>query len=222
MKKTNVCKGMNEMSVTEKAAYKFEELKKLYEQTLLAEKCEKGKLMNQLLLMQKKDGSWSVIDDYRCDSDIRVHYVYFPTYYATAALMNIANSIGMNDAEESSLLKGLEFAMGRNLMGHGYDSMIGQLKALEIYKNAGMYEFFMNHGEFFEEFRMMIAGIIDGYKKCVEEHRTVFDWMVDFRENFIKEINDYETGMEKYVWYAAYGSNICYERFNKYINACTD
>lgn len=222
MKKTNEKERMNEMTVAEKAAYKFEELKKLYEQILLAEKSEKEKFARQLLLMQKEDGSWSVIDDYRCDSDIRVHYVYLPTYYATAALMNIANSIEMNKAEKSSLSKGLEFAMGRNLMGHGYDSMIGQLKALEIYKNAGMYEFFMNHVDVFENFRIMIANIIEGYKKCVEENRTIFDWMVDFREDFVREINDYESGMTKYVWYAAYGSNICVDRFKKYINACTN
>ena len=80
----------------------------------------RAKLMHELMMLQKEDGSFSVIDDYRVDADIRICYVYEPTYYATAAMMFIQtrDNSHLTDKEKAALLKGLTFAEGRNLAGH--------------------------------------------------------------------------------------------------------
>ena len=62
-------------------------LKEMY-QKMISEKLktqELEKMASYLAKVQKADGSWSVIDDYKVDSDIRVAYAYMPTYFATAA-----------------------------------------------------------------------------------------------------------------------------------------
>lgn len=209
----------------------MEEIKSLYNSIINIENSDPAyarKLALQLTKFQKEDGSFSVIDDYRVDGDIRVAYAYEPTYYGTAALMNALTKLRSPERREElqkALDKGLKFAMGRRLQGHGFSATAQQLKALKIYKDAGLYEWMSAQGNRSDEtaaFSQMITEIIDSYRQRVNSGNTRGDWDTEFRKEYEKEISDYDEGMMPYVWYACYGSNINSNRFQNYINRCTD
>lgn len=205
---------------------KVNRLKEMY-QMMISEGTEqiiRSKIVKKLLDLQKKDGSWSVIDDYRCDADIRVVYVYEPTYYATATLIyaDLIDDYDIESTEKIALLKGLEFAKGRSLCGHGYGATESKINSLEIYKQAGLYQWMNKNENLAKEFCQMIQNIIEGFRKALITGHIYSDWERDFTEEFKKEIMDYEDAMITYVWYAAYGSNINKARFMEYIKKCSD
>ena len=139
-------------------------------------------LVCELLSMQNEDGSWGVTDAKKCDSDIRVCYIYFPTYYATAALMNtdLAENYSEHSQEKKALAKGLSFAMGRRLRGHGYDATHQMLDALRIYKNAGLYRWINLENNSSNAFCKLIRSIIAKMRDDVKTGNTVSGWNVDF------------------------------------------
>ena len=204
-----------------------EGIKNLYGQILgtgMYDTDYRAKLMHELMILQKEDGSFSVIDDYQVDADIRICYVYEPTYYATAAMMFIQtlDNSHLTDKEKTALVKGLAFAEGRNLAGHGYEATRQQLQALQIYKKAGLYDWILQFGDTAPSFTAMVKMIIGHYREALQTGRTFSDWDVDFRNDFEKEAADYDEAMIPDVWYACYGSNMSYERFMRYIRRCSD
>lgn len=199
-------------------------LKEMY-RMVVAEKssnAETKKIVKDLLMQQKEDGSWSVIDDYRVDSDVKVAYVYLPTYYATAILIkaDLMNNFVNETNEKQALLKGLTFATGRHFMGHGFDATASLLETIRIYKNAGVYEWMNANENSAPDFCEIFHEHIREFKNRIETGNTYSDWNVDFRKDYEAEINDYEASIDTYVWYAAYGSNINKSRFMEYIERC--
>ena len=181
------------------------------------------KIAMQLRQLQSRDGSWGVIEDRRGDSDVIVNLVYFPTYYATAALMRCALLVKTLPADiEDSLHSGLEFARERKLNGHGFDATADRLKALDVYKKAGLYEWMLLNEGREKEFSEMIRQIIEGFRTGLMTGNTWSDWNRNFREEFENEVADYDEHMCRYVWYAAYGSNLSRSRFMEYIDSCQD
>ena len=195
------------------------ECKKTTGNTTLVEKS-----VMDLLRYQKEDGSFRVIDSYQCDGDFRVEFAYMPTYYATAALMCADSYIqgGLNKREMDCLKKGLHFAIGRQLFGHGFEATKTLIQTLRIYAKAGMYEWINFHAKEAAEFKAVIDRHYTNFVKCIAEEKTCSDWNRDFVDEYKQEIADYERFNPAYVWYAAYGSNISEKRFMKYINSCTD
>ena len=182
------------------------------------------KIVTVLMNLQKQDGSWCVIDTRECDSDIRVAYLYEPTYYATAAMMyaDLRDTYDIDSMEKKVLLKGLEVALERQLSGHGYSSTEQKLKALNVYKKAGLYEWMKKNEACATEFCEMIKTIIDRMQADLNTGNTISDWQKDFKTEYEKEVTEYIEAMQEEVWYVAYGSNISYDRFIQYINDCTD
>ncbi|MBQ3392781.1 MAG: HTH domain-containing protein [Lachnospiraceae bacterium] len=201
-------------------------IKNLYHEMLdtsFSDSAYRSKLAAELFRLQREDGSWSAIDDVHAPADIRVGFVFFPTYYATAALLFRMNRDGLPAEKEMTCLKkGLQIAMQRNLAGSGFTATREQLEALTIYKDAGLYRWMRAYGERFPAFSGMIEGLIAGFRDALSTGRTFSDWDEDFKEEFQKEVSDYEEEMNPEVWYAAYGSNLCLERFMKYIDKCAD
>lgn len=201
-------------------------IKGLYDSMLAAAPCDEDyrcKIAKELFHLQREDGAWRVIEDLRAPMDIRVAYIYEPTYYATAAIMTFMNANGeMNKEEKESLTKGLKVAAERQLNGSGFEATRGRLEALAIYKAAGLYEWMNRFGEQYPDFSDMIRKVINDFQIALMTGRTFSDWEVDFKEEFSKEVVDYEEAMIPWVWYAAYGSNISRERFMRYINGCAD
>ena len=179
------------------------------------------KMMKEIFHLQREDGSWAVIDDMKAPTDIRVEYIYVLTYYATAALIAYMNLGGLlNESETSFMRKGLEVATIRKLNGSGFRATRYRIDALEIYKNAGLYEWMNRYGEMFPDFTDMIRDIISGFQAGLMCGRTFSDWNQDFSEEFDRQVSDYEEAMVPWVWYAAYGSNLSRDRFLKYIDSC--
>lgn len=200
--------------------------KGVYQTTISKEldESEMVKIVRELLDRQKEDGSWSIIDDYKVDSDIRVAYIYLPTYYATATLMRMDLTLEFenNSNEKNALLNGLEFSVGRNLYGHGFTATQSLLDTLKIYKDAGLYTWMNKNENMTCGFCNVIHKHIESFKKDIKSGNTFSDWNRDFKEEFEDEIIDYEKSFNTYVWYAAYGSNINKSRFMRYINRCKD
>ena len=135
------------------------EITRLYKDILRTGEEHRSELeekIRKLLELQRDDGSWSALDDLRADTDYRIDFAYTPTYMATAALMHAMN-LGITERSvEESLRRGLTFARGRNLCGHGFEAVQGQLEALKIYKDAGLYEWMQKHADEYPEFTAMI------------------------------------------------------------------
>lgn len=90
-------------------------IKDIYKKVLSLNKGDEaycGKLMTELLGMQKEDGSFAVINDCKVEADVRVGCIYFPTYYATAAIMHYDLLMNGQEQQEikTALLNGLNFA----------------------------------------------------------------------------------------------------------------
>ncbi len=181
-------------------------------------------LVNEVLSKQKEDGSWATIETRMCDSDIRVHYVYFPTYYATAALMfaDLEGDFAADSPERNALLKGLEIASERKLMGHGVTATRQMLDALKIYKGAGVYHWINKKANANHGFAHLICERIAQMRADVNSGNTISDWSEDFKEEYELELQDYDKNESPFVWYACYGSNINKERFMQYIHNCKD
>lgn len=185
-----------------------------------------GKVLKQLLAFQKEDGSFCASDQIPAERDSRIYYYYVPTYYGAAALMHVMldDSYTEDKMVREALSKVLHIAMQRKLAGHGYDAVRQQLGALKIFKYAGLYEWMCRFDDssdnIFHDFCGMIRDIIEGYRERIINGNTRGDWDVDFKEEFEKEVADFEEGMVPYVWYASYGSNIKSSRFQRYLNNC--
>ena len=114
--------------------------------------------------------------------------------------------------------------MQRKLAGHGYDAVKQQLAALKIFKDAGLYEWMFRFDDssdnIFHDFCGMIRDIIEGYRGRILSGNTRGDWNADYKEEFEKEVADFEERMVPYVWYASYGSNIDSSRFQRYLKNC--
>ena len=201
-------------------------IKQLYHEMLRTsydEQDNRRKIVDDLMKFQQTDGTWRVIDDMHAPTDIRVEYIYIPTYYATAALMAYMNTGGIfSDKEKEYMNAGLIAATGRKLNGSGYEATRYRLEALNIYKSAGLYEWMNRFGNRSPEFCNMILQVINGFRVGLMTGRTYSDWNRNFEKEFLKEVSDYEEAMVPWVWYAAYGSNLSKERFMSYVNECTD
>ena len=210
----------------------FAEIEKLYREIIALganEQMYRSKLVDQLLRYQKEDGSWRVIDTLRGDSDYVIHYAFAPTYYATAALMYDMNcGKDENWAYEKNFSKGLDFITGtkgrdrRCFPGHGFDAERDVLEALNIYKDAGLYQWMQRYGDRYDKFVAMIQSIIAGYREALRTGETYGGFGENFEERFWQEVQAFDTAMMEEVWYVAYGSNLHTERFMEYIKVCSD
>lgn len=215
-----------EMYKVSKEELAVKHIERLYE-NMLSESFdseERRKLVKEILSLQAEDGFFIATDYRKVDSDYLVDYIYRPTYLATAALMyaDLMDSFSEDSQEKTVLLNTLLLAAGRGLMGHGYEATESLIDSLNIYKKAGVYEWIQTNEKEAPEFCQMIHAIIEEFKERLESGHTVSDWNRDFRVEFQKEVEDYENSSGKYVWYAAYGSNINKTRFMAYINNCSD
>ena len=160
-----------------------------------ADEKRRSALIRKLIRTQKRDGFWYGIKPSKCESEMRVDFVYFPTYYATAAMIYAdLNGQGLGRRAQSALQKGLEAATGRNLEGHGFGAVRGQLDALAIYKKAGIYRFIGLYGNYFSiygKFIDMIHRILKNMENALEGGNTVADWQFDFKELYEAELAEY-------------------------------
>ena len=80
---------------------------------------------------QDDDGSFKLFDSYRIPGDARVDFCFIPTYLSTAILMKacLTDPEKFNQRHEDALRKGLLSSCARNLTGHGYEGLKGQVES---------------------------------------------------------------------------------------------
>ena len=169
----------------------YKRIREIYKETVGGESEQVDFLIEELLERQKKDGSFSVIDNYKADPDCIVEYVYMPTYYGAAVLMYGDRRFHYeNDcAEYKALLKALEFSCGRRLKGAGYSEMRDMIKAFDIFADAGLFVWMQERKELKLPFQKMIGELLEFMEDSLKKGKTVFDWKEDFEGDFLRMLN---------------------------------
>ncbi|MBO5841242.1 MAG: gamma-glutamylcyclotransferase, partial [Methanobrevibacter sp.] len=90
--------------------------------------------LNTILAFQDDDDSFKIFSTYEIPSDSRVMYCHKPTYICSSILMKayLTGDSTLKEKVETSLIQGLEMCCLRNLTGHGYEALQGQIEALNI------------------------------------------------------------------------------------------
>ena len=157
--------------------------------------------LKTILDFQDSDGSFKFLDSYNIPSDARVDFCHMPTYICTAILMKayMTNSQAFTSQEESALFYGLKVSCARNLSGHGYEGLIGQIDALNVFMKAGLKEFLDLHHEFCPEFSEMIEKIISEFNDMESQGKFYGSWGESY-ESEIKNINKYFSNRNVFVY----------------------
>lgn len=173
---------------------------------------------NAILDFQDSDGSFKLLDSYKVPSDARVDFCHMPTYICTAILMKayMTDSQAFTSKEESALSNGLEMSCARNLSGHGYEGLRGQIDALNIFMKAGLNEFLDLHPDICPKFSNMISKISSKFNDMESQGNFLGSWGESY-ENEIKAINEYFSKRKVFV----YGTLMRGEGNHDYLNNST-
>lgn len=149
------------------------------------------KNLDTIIDFQDADGSFKLFDSYNIPSDARVDFCYIPTYICTAALMKAyllkGDAFGLK--EKSALINGLKMSCAKNLRGHGYEALKGQIEALNLFMSSGLNEFLDRHPEMCPEFTEMIESIISQFRDKEDDEKFTGSWGESY-ETEIRQINE--------------------------------
>ena len=117
--------------------------------------------LNTILDFQDPDGSFKLFDTYKIPGDAIVDFCDIPTYLCTATLIKayLTNPDAFTLKAKGCLYNGLKKASAKNLWGHGFEGLKGQIKALNIFIKGGLKEFLDLYPDFCPEFGEMIEKI---------------------------------------------------------------
>ena len=156
--------------------------------------------IDKILDFQDENGSFSLLTSYRVPSDARVDFCHTPTYICTAILMKAyLTDSTLKEKVEPSLIKGLEMCCLRNLTGHGYDGLKGQIEALNIFIEGGLREFIDLQGDLNPKFTEMILNIQYQFKALEAHKHFNGPWGEDYKEDILK-INKYFATRQVFVY----------------------
>lgn len=156
---------------------------------------------NALLDFQDPDGSFKLFDTFDIPTDARVDFCYIPTYISAAVLMKayMTDPESFTLKETSALSKGLEMSCARNLRGHGYEGLKGQIEALNIFMKAGLNEFLDLYPDICPKFRAMINEIVSKFEDMEADKKFLGPWGESY-EDEIKEVNQYFRQRKVFVY----------------------
>ena len=157
--------------------------------------------MKSALRNMDKDGSFKLFSTYRIPSDARVDFCHEPTYICSSILMKayLTGDSKLKEKIETPLIHGLERCCCRNLTGHGYDSLQGQIEALNIFMKGGLREFIDLHPDLNSKFTEMILNIMVEFDAREEQEAFKGTWGEDYKENILK-INEYFSTRKVFVY----------------------
>lgn len=179
-------------------------IEKLYEmKSALKNILEEGDLENlsTILDFQDKDGSFKLFSTYEIPSDARVDFCHEPTYICSSILMKayLTGDSELKQKIENHLIRGLERCCCRNLRGHGYEALEGQIEALNIFMKGGLREFIDLHPELNIKFTEMILNIIKEFEALEREEDFKGPWGEDYKDKIL-EINKYFNTRKVFVY----------------------
>ena len=162
---------------------------------------EWSKNLSTIIDFQDDDGSFKLFESYKIPVDARVDFCYLPTYLCTAALMKayLTDSDSFTSKEETALFKGLEMSCVRNLRGHGYEALKGQIEVLGIFMNAGLNEFMDLYLDFCPKFSEMIHDIISKFEEMEVQENFKGPWGESY-EAEIRAVNEYFSQRKVFVY----------------------
>ena len=157
--------------------------------------------LDVIIDFQDDDGSFKLFDSYRIPSDARVEFCYIPTYLSTAVLMKafLLNGDAFGLKEKSALIHGLKKSCAKNLRGHGYEALKGQIEALNIFIASGLNEFMDLHSDLCPDFSEMIRKIISQFGDMEAEEKFTGPWGESY-ETEIRKINEYFSHRKVFVY----------------------
>lgn len=157
--------------------------------------------LNTILDFQDTDDSFKLFSTYEIPSDARVDFCHEPTYICTSILMKayLTGDSALKEKVETPLTQGLEKCCMRNLRGHGYDSLQGQIDALNIFMKGGLREFIDLHPELNSKFTEMILNIMVEFDALEEQEHFKGPWGEDYKEDIL-EINEYFSTRKVFVY----------------------
>ena len=157
--------------------------------------------LNTILDFQDSDDSFKLYSTYRIPSDARVDFCHEPTYICTSILMKayLTGDSELIEMIETPLIQGLEICCMRNLTGHGYESLQGQIDALNFFMKGGLREFIDLHPELNSKFTEMILNIMIEFDARQEHEAFKGTWGEDYRESIL-EINEYFSTRKVFVY----------------------
>lgn len=110
-------------------------------------------------------GSWLIPEDPGMPADARVDFAYFPTYIAVAWLIlarqRHPDILQQERRLDRAIKRGLRFATGRRLMGHGYDASRELLAAVRVLALGQVFSFVREKPEFAPQFMALIEEVED-------------------------------------------------------------
>ncbi len=179
-------------------------IEKLYEmKSTLRNILEEGDLenLNTILDFQDKDGSFKLFSTYEIPSDARVDFCHEPTYICSSILMKayLTGDSKLKQKIKTPLIHGLERCCCRNLTGHGYGALQGQIEALNIFMKGGLREFIDLHPDLNSKFTEMILNIMVEFDAREEQEAFKGIWGEDYKEDILK-INEYFSTRKVFVY----------------------
>ncbi|WP_048812410.1 gamma-glutamylcyclotransferase family protein [Methanobrevibacter ruminantium] len=161
------------------------------------------KNLETILDFQDTDGSFKLFTSYEIPSDARVDFCHMPTYICTAILMKsyLIGDSKLSKKIDRPLRRGLKACCMRNLMGHGYEALEGQIEALNIFMKAGLREFIDLYPDMSRKFSKMISNICGSNFEMLESLRNALlgPWGEDYKEDILK-INKYFNTRRVFVY----------------------
>ncbi len=157
--------------------------------------------LNTILDFQDSDGSFKLFSTYEIPSDARVDFCHEPTYICSSILMKayLTGDSELRQKIETPLIHGLERCCCRNLTGHGYESLQGQIDALNFFMKGGLREFIDLHPDLNSKFTEMILNIMIEFDAREEQEAFKGTWGEDYKEDIL-EINEYSSTRKVFVY----------------------
>ena len=157
--------------------------------------------LDEILEFQDADGSFKLLSSNNIPSDARVDFCHEPTYICTSILMKayLTGDEKIREKLECPLFHGLEMCTSRNLKGHGYEALEGQIEALKIFMKGGVREFIDLHGDLNSRFTDMIFNIMKEFESLEKDGNFQGEWGEDFRKEIL-EINKYFNSRRVFVY----------------------
>ena len=144
--------------------------------------------LNTILDFQDDDDSFKIFSTYEIPSDARVMYCHKPTYICSSILMKayLTGDSTIREKIEEPLTQGLERCCMRGLRGHGYEALIEQIGALNIFMKGGLREFMDLHSDLNSKFTEMILNIMVEFDAREEQEAFKGPWGDDYKEDILR------------------------------------
>lgn len=174
--------------------------------------------LNTILDFQDPEGTFRLLNLENMPSEARIDFIHIPTYICSAILMKafMSDQSAFTLREKSALSNGLKASCARNLRGHGFDGLKGQIESLNLFMKAGLGEFIDLYPDLCPEFTEMIEEIISKFQEMESQEEFLGPWGKSY-ENEIKAINEYFSHRRVFV----YGTLMKGEANNHYLENST-